>query len=162
MEEELNFIASHFYMFGASDLERLKGRGVGVLERILSSPNLVLKDEDSLVEFIASLGEECSFLYHYVEFQFLTAKGIEQFLSSFSLEDIDSFLWQSICRRLRREVPNVGLKNKRFREQGVPNIEGGAMTNVLLAVPDWKKDKDDTAKSLWLCEEPLSLDVGPF
>jgi hypothetical protein len=132
IDEELNFIASHFYMFNSRELERLKNNKIEVLERILSSENLLLKDEDSLVEFISSLGEEYSELYDYVEFEFLSVKGIETFLSCFSLESIDSILWESIFRRLRYEVCNCKSWNKRFTSKDVfPYIIGNEFDGII-------------------------------
>jgi hypothetical protein len=107
-EKELKFVASHFHEFDLSDFESIGKFRVEILEGILGHENLLLKNEDSLIEFIVSLGKEFSSLYKYVEFSYLTTRGIEWFLQFFSLEDIDAGSWASICRRLRRETPLRG------------------------------------------------------
>jgi hypothetical protein len=114
-ENELKFFASNFYQFESRELERFKEFRIELLEAILSSENLCLKNEDSLIGFISSLGEEFSSLYNYIEFRFLSSKGIEQFLSSsVSLENINSRGWESICRRLRLNLSDCNSDNKRF------------------------------------------------
>jgi hypothetical protein len=49
--DEIEFAARHFY---ALDIEGLKGIDVSILEKILSSPELCLRNEDSLVDFICN------------------------------------------------------------------------------------------------------------
>jgi hypothetical protein len=112
--EELKFIAAHFYEFDSSALEKLQE--FDILEQVISSDNLCLKDEDSLVEFISLLGEEYSNLFDYVECQFLSLKGIDKFLSKVSLEKVKGRVWESICRRLRCEISNRNLVGKRFSD----------------------------------------------
>jgi hypothetical protein len=107
----VKFIASHFYKLDSSELKRLE---VESLKEILSSEDLCLRSEDDLVEFISSLGESFSSLYDYVELKYLSPKGVENFLSSFSLENINARCWESICGRLRMNICNVDLRNKRF------------------------------------------------
>jgi hypothetical protein len=84
VNDEVDSIASHFCKVTSSQLEELKKFDVEILERILNSKYLCLNDEDSLVEFISSLGEEYKSLYDYVELRFLTSNGIERFLQLFS------------------------------------------------------------------------------
>jgi hypothetical protein len=115
-ENEAKFIASHFHEFTPRDLIKLKEIDVDVLERILASRDLCLKDEDSLVEFISFLGKQYSKLCHCIEFRFLSSKGVDKFLSSFSFEEADICVWQSICRRLRCEICDWNLRDVRFIE----------------------------------------------
>jgi hypothetical protein len=114
VNDEVNFIASYFWKLTSSQWEELKKFDVEILERILSSKSLYLKDEDSLVEFISSLGEEYKRLYDYVELQFLTSTGIKHFLRSFSLENIDCRIWESLSRRLQCELSKCKLNGPRF------------------------------------------------
>jgi hypothetical protein len=133
-DAELEFIASHFYMFDSSELEQLKSFGVNLLESILSSENLLLKDEDSLVDFISSLGGEFSTLYNYVHCRFLTLTGINKFISSISSEEINSCIWGSVCRRLQYEVCDWNLHDKRFAEMRIGEafpFEGNEWDGIL-------------------------------
>jgi hypothetical protein len=133
-EDELEFIASHFYEIESCELEKLKELSADILELVLSSGNLCLNDEDSLVEFISSLGSEGSHLYPYVECRFLSLKGIDTFLSCVSFGEVNSSIWESICRRLRCEVENRDLNVKRFRSGSVAVFryhEGGEFEGIL-------------------------------
>jgi hypothetical protein len=116
IEKEVRFIASHFCELGESELERLKDFDVDILELILTSPNLCLMDEDTLLEFIISLGEEYSTLYGCVECQFLTLSGMNKFIGQISCEkEINFRVWNSICGRLQCEVSNQNIGGKRFK-----------------------------------------------
>jgi hypothetical protein len=133
-EEEIKFIASNFYKFDSLHLETFKKFKVEILERILNSANLCLKNEDSLVEFISSLSEEFSTLYDYVEVRFLSPEGIDLFLSSVSLENINICCWESICDRLRCKILNRYLEGKRFIKSEIisfSNIEGSEWNGIL-------------------------------
>jgi hypothetical protein len=130
-EEEVEFIASHFHEFDSCELDKLKELDVGVLEHILGSDNLCLEDEDSLVEFISSLGEEYSNLYNFVECRFLSVEGIDKFLSLNSFEQVNFCVWESICRRLRLEIVDQNLSEKRFRYKNFPYHEGGEFDGIL-------------------------------
>jgi hypothetical protein len=118
IHEELEFIACSFHEFDSDYFEKLRALDLETLERILSSENLCLNDEDTLVEFISSLGQEYSSLYNCVECQYLTRSGIEMLLSFLSLEQINYAGWDSICRRLRIEVPRTNVLGKRFKGGG--------------------------------------------
>jgi hypothetical protein len=111
IEEEIAFIASHFY---GIDKEELKDLRQETIESIVSHEELCLSDEESLVEFISSLGEECRSLYGYVECCFLSLPGIETFLERIDETGIDQRLWISICRRLRCELSKQSLSDVRF------------------------------------------------
>jgi hypothetical protein len=63
LEEEIVFAASHFYEV---EFEELKDLDICLLERILSSPSLRLKDEDSLLEFICKLDWDRRILVRHV------------------------------------------------------------------------------------------------
>jgi hypothetical protein len=114
IEEEMKFIAKHFYEVDKAELKRLKKE---TLEAILSDEDLCLEDEESLVEFIASLGEEYSTLYEYVECRFLSLEGIERFLEGIDEKSINGGVWGSICRRLRCGASDQGPYGFRFRDK---------------------------------------------
>jgi hypothetical protein len=111
IEEELAFIASHFHEL---DTEELKELNTEIIESIVSHEDLCLRDEESLLEFISSLGEEYSFLYRYIECRFLSLEGIKNFISILDETNIDEGLWSSICRRLCCEVCDQKLSKPRF------------------------------------------------
>jgi hypothetical protein len=134
IEEEVEFIACHFYEFESRELDKLKELNIDVLERIFGCDNLCLEDEESLVEFISSLGEEYSSLYGFIECRFLSVEGIDKFLSLISFEELDLRLWESICRRLRLEILDRNHGDKRFREKNYESFEyenGGEFDGIL-------------------------------
>jgi hypothetical protein len=110
-EKEVEFIASHFYEINTNKLKDLNPE---TIESILSHERLCLSSEDSLLEFIRSLGNEYSFLYGYVDCCFLTVEGIETFLALVEELGIDGRIWNSICRGLRSEVSSRTLLTNRF------------------------------------------------
>jgi hypothetical protein len=137
--DEIDFIASHFHMFDSSGLESLKSVNVSTIESILSSQNLLLEDEDSLVEFISSLGEEFSTLYNYVECRFLTLNGINKLIKLISkeFEGLNCCVWDSICRRLQCEICNWNLDDERFSKHEftsfpfVSDVKGGEWNGII-------------------------------
>jgi hypothetical protein len=128
VEEELKFIASHFYGIEKDELKELK---INLLEEVLSQSDLCLVDEDSFLDFILSLGEEYSTLLGYVECRFLSVSGIEKFLSSVSGENVGSGIWNSICRRLQCEIVARNVKCSRFHFEEFEFSEGGAFSGIL-------------------------------
>jgi hypothetical protein len=113
VEEELKFVASHFYEIDENELKDLK---IDLLEAIVSHSDLRLSDEDSFLNFIWSLGEEYSAFLGYVECRFLSVSGIDKFVCKVSEEniDIDSRIWNSICRRLQCEIVDREVNCNRF------------------------------------------------
>jgi hypothetical protein len=101
VSEEISFIASHFHEFNSSDLRELSYE---VLDVILSDDHLRLLDEDSLVSVVSELGREYFGLFRHIEFLFLSVGGVEHLLSLISVDDLNSELWSSLCRRLVRPI----------------------------------------------------------
>jgi hypothetical protein len=123
-EDEVEFIASHFYVLDDSELARLSNCNVestvDLLERILSSRCLRLQSGTVCRTKTVWLN-----LFHRVEenirifmimwiADFLTSSGISQFLASISIEDVNTNIWESVCGRLRCELPNSNLHDNRF------------------------------------------------
>jgi hypothetical protein len=79
IEEEVSFVASHFYGIDSTKLRLLKA---GTIESIVSHGRLCLHSEEDLLEFLLSLGKKYSFLYRYIESRFLSMEGIEGFLEA--------------------------------------------------------------------------------
>jgi hypothetical protein len=98
---ESEFAASHFYEFSVSDCRNL---GFPVLYSILSSPNLILHNEDSLIEMIREISKDESYfnLLEFVRFEFLSLgemqSAIEWISNSFELFTFP--IWKSLSKRL--------------------------------------------------------------
>jgi hypothetical protein len=133
-EGELEFVASHFYEFDSSRLELLKEFKVDILERILTSKCLRLKDEDSLLDFISVMGDQSSTLANCVECQFLSISGMERLLSLIRFDEIGWCVWESICRRLRCKHEDPILDKKRINEHlfECPYHEGREFDGILV------------------------------
>lgn len=98
INEEIDFIASHFIDFGDKDLIRL---GPSLLLYILSSShNLQIHSEEWLLTIIKRLiltgGDSFKCLYACVNYGNLSQDEFEQFLDDIDLEDIDEPLWNSL------------------------------------------------------------------
>lgn len=82
------------------------------LEEIFSSKKLQIDSEDTLFEYITSLGSEFFYLYDYVEIQFLSVENVERLI--FNIENYEvplhNLLWSSICRRLLLDVSKINDK----------------------------------------------------
>jgi hypothetical protein len=111
IEEELTFIAKHFYELDLSKLTTLSHETVEV---IVSHNDLCLEDEESLLKFLSGLGSEYSNLYGYVECRYLSLSGIEEFLCEIDETAMDQRVWGSICRRLRCELSDRKRSEPRF------------------------------------------------
>lgn len=102
VKEIISFISSHFYELNEEEIRFL---GKDIIEMIISNEELKIKDEDSLLEMILKLYEEdqtYSDLIGQVIFSNLSAESVEKFVNTFSIYDITSEIWSSICNRLLR------------------------------------------------------------
>lgn len=83
MQEEIDFISSHF---SEIDQEKLKNLGVSHIESVISNPKLLLENEDSLFQFIASLYSEnssLSYLFENVDFLNISDDCVKHFYEIF-------------------------------------------------------------------------------
>jgi hypothetical protein len=101
---ESEFAASHFYEFSDSDCQNL---GFPILYSILSSPNLILHNEDSLIEMIQTIylrsNDESYFnLLEFVRFEFLSPRWMETVIEwiSNSFERLTFQIWGNLSKRL--------------------------------------------------------------
>ncbi|EAY16157.1 hypothetical protein TVAG_465450 [Trichomonas vaginalis G3] len=81
--ECINFISSHFYEINTDQLKSIsKKHGIDIFQKIFSNQELVVKDEDSLANFIISLLQESTDFYTLVEnihFELCSEKTINDF-----------------------------------------------------------------------------------
>lgn len=107
LNREIEFISSHFFEFCSSNKEDLKNLNINVLYEILSSPNLRLNDEDDLLELLNEFCREdrkFSILYETVYFANVSTMNMKEFLSIFSIEDLNVGVWNRLCSRLESEI----------------------------------------------------------
>ena len=104
IKKVISFISSHFYEFKEEDLKHLR---IGILEEVLSNDDLKISDENSLFELVLKLYEDdhsYSILFSKIIFSNLSQESIEKFIRVFSIDDLDSEIWHSICERLLKET----------------------------------------------------------
>jgi hypothetical protein len=146
IDNEIDFAASHFCEL---DLEDLKVLDVSIVERIVSSPQLRLKDEESLLDFIREFDCDRRILLRHVRSEYLRGDSMSEFLEFLSPSTLDPLIWSSLCCRLLlpvshpKETPsaahsrfadaNVALASTRHRPNAVeiPMREGSALEGII-------------------------------
>jgi hypothetical protein len=112
-EAEVHFAASHFCEL---DFEDMKDLDLSILERIVSSPDLHVKDEDSLLEIISKIDGGVPVLLRHVCTEFLTRDSMSVFLDWVSPSALDPVIWSALCRRflLREWANSADFARSRF------------------------------------------------
>jgi hypothetical protein len=128
VDEEIDFAASRF---SEIDFEDLKGLDVSVLERILKSESLHLKDEDSLLDFIFSLeSEDGILLLRCLRSEYLSPEGMERLLARCGDPNVDRLIFDSVQERLRLPVSPKGLES-RFVGVEIPWKGPGSLDGII-------------------------------
>lgn len=99
-DEIIEFAASHFEELDKKEMKKLS---IEIIEKVLNSEKLKLKDEDSLLKFILSLYEKdksYSVLFDYIAFSNVREETFDNFLREIQLEFINDGIWRSICNRI--------------------------------------------------------------
>lgn len=140
IDQEVEYIASHFNELPANQLEKLD---FDTLECILMSPQLMINSEDELFQFICQLikckGNEFVTLLVYLNYENLSQSEMEIFVNSIPFEFMNAGIWESITKRLvlkvvkdisrSNEQPSLPTKKivqdieEEFQYRGIP-LEG--------------------------------------
>lgn len=112
VEYACDTISSNFYSIIEEKekfMSLLKELRKSEIEMIFQSKKLLIKNEDSLFDFINEMGSKYLFLYDYVEIQFLSVEKIERLIECVSNYEVSlhPLLWSSICRRLMIDVSGI-------------------------------------------------------
>ena len=107
IQEEIDFLTTHF---SEIDQEKLKNLRNSVIESVISNPQLLLENEDSLFQFIISLYLENSslaYLFEHVDFLNISQDSINEFYEQFDFNDINHSIWSSLSKRskMTEKVP---------------------------------------------------------
>lgn len=100
IQELFQYIASHFYEISQEEIKTLD---IDIIEQIISNRSLKLEEEDSLLQFILEMYEndvKYSKLFEYVVFSNVKEETLKTFVQTFSIDDLNSNIWLSICQRL--------------------------------------------------------------
>jgi hypothetical protein len=121
------FLALNF--FRVDNWEESTAEDLGA---ILCCSSLRLLTEDGLVRVIAALPPTPSraALLWEVECEYLTEGGIADYLSMVSLLNLNEYHWQSICRRLSRDIRPV-LPGSRFISKFIEHRPGADFEGIL-------------------------------
>jgi hypothetical protein len=113
VDAEIDFIASHFFEI---DLIWLRELNLDILERIVSSTNLCISDEDSLLGFILTVDWERGILVRYLKIEYLSSESVVLLFDSLTVDPLDSMIWSSLCDRLILPLSHSG-------RPGPPSVE---------------------------------------
>lgn len=123
IEEEIEFISKNFIEIEQNQQSSLLNLPKELLSSILSNPNLVIESEDKLLNFINELylkSNEYSILYEYILFANVQSSSINDFLTVFDFNDLNSSSWHSISNRLKQKVNQTesfqNSKRYKFKE----------------------------------------------
>jgi hypothetical protein len=97
IDEAITFAASHLYEL---DFEEIALLDLSLIESIVSSPALRLKDENSLLELIRMVDCDGPILHRYLCSEYLTGEHMTAFLDFLSCSDLDPLIWSSVSGRL--------------------------------------------------------------
>jgi hypothetical protein len=116
-------IASTFWEFSTSDLATLKA---GILNSILSHPQLTMASEDFLFELISQHVESSEVSYFdllsFVQLEFLSKANAQQYFD-LVCDNFDKFNlthWKSLQSRITGDSDSKALKNRHFCGQSFP------------------------------------------
>jgi hypothetical protein len=128
-KEEQELLASNFFKICLSDWANSTAEDLCLIVR---RPSLRLLSEDSLVRVISGFCASSSRteLLGEVECEFLSQRGIDEYLNLISVSDIDESHWTSICRRLRRYV-RPDLSGNRFVRKVLEHRGGADFDGIL-------------------------------
>lgn len=116
--EVLNgFIAKHFHKLLETSHEKLSTLRYETLESILSSKQLVIRNEDQLLDFINELyrdNKSYATLYDHVIFSNASQQSIQNFISQFDIDDITTSIWHQLCARLEQKCNIDNLISGRY------------------------------------------------
>lgn len=118
IEKLISFASSHFSEISK---DKLKNLNESVIESIIKSDKIKLEDEDELLLFILDLYEKdkkYSNLFEYIQFKNAKKETIEKFIQKFSIDDINTGIWRSICKQLNQLFETNGT-SERYKEKGI-------------------------------------------
>ncbi|KAK8842759.1 hypothetical protein M9Y10_025623 [Tritrichomonas musculus] len=118
INSEIDFVSTHFYEL---DIEKVKKIDSTILEEIIKSDKLMLKDEDILIRMIIDLyskDHKLAYFFKYVNFLNVSNEELQHFSRIFDLTDIDGQIWSSIIERtLKSNVFDNVLKNEKKNQR---------------------------------------------
>ena len=107
LNDEANFISSHFAEFDENQIKRILMLSSETIEWIINNKNLYLDSEDHLLHFINELylqNKENAHLYEHVYFINVSLHMMKEFISIINFDDLTHRTWISLSQRLLIET----------------------------------------------------------
>ncbi|EAY01909.1 ankyrin repeat protein, putative [Trichomonas vaginalis G3] len=144
MTECCEFISSHFYEIEENQLKTItKGYASDILERIISSAKLLIKNEDSLADFIISIAQENEkffSLIEYIHFEFCNEKVINKLLQ---ISNENNYI--NIIKSLHDSLLRSKNQNRNYSRFKVPD-------EIITKIDELKKSGSEEANLNFLDE----------
>lgn len=130
LQEEIDFLSSHFFELTENDEEMLNLLSLETLGVVLGNSKLKLRDEDQLISIINELYSKDSkyaTLYSYVYFSNVGENIIEEFVEIYNISDITQEIWASISQRLIQQIKislSEQINNNRYKGKNKHDKQG--------------------------------------
>lgn len=117
IDQEVNFIASHFYELSEAQKKELFELNELTITKIVSNSNLKLTNEDEILKFINNLYEndtKYENLYENVIFSNVSSSAMIEFIELVQFDDMSFGTWLSLSLRLKEEIKSMQEKPNRY------------------------------------------------
>ncbi|OHS95125.1 hypothetical protein TRFO_38643 [Tritrichomonas foetus] len=136
VDEDVEFIANHFYQFEenlSSDLD------VDSLSIILSHPSLQIPNEEWLFNLIMNNIQRNPLfisLLEFVEFRNLSTESMFHFAQQIPFEELNISIWKSICKRLSCEIVNSSFESRSASLLSFEYTDGNPLKGIISFLND--------------------------
>jgi hypothetical protein len=112
-QDNIEYYASHFYLYAAAELRCLDKN---TLHDLLSSRSLGIESEDALLRLLIELGSDYFEFWSYIEVVFLSDEGLSLFVDNFDYSRLTKEVWCKILSRLTG-ICDEDIRHRRFVDQ---------------------------------------------
>lgn len=138
LQKEINFASRHLYEILNDQKDELRKLSFTTLEQIINNSNIRIESEDQLITFLNHLchntrKKEFYELYQYIEFCNVSELKIDEFLSTFDLNCINTSIWRSLSQRLRNKIvknEEFTFENNRYSDKIFPVKNGNEFDGI--------------------------------
>ena len=107
IQELIEYASEHFETIPK---EEMKALDIEIIELIIQNERLKIEEEDSLMKFVLELyskDRKYGVLFEYILFNNVKEETLEEFVNEFELEDLNSKIWEVICKRLLSKTERI-------------------------------------------------------
>ncbi|EAY19771.1 hypothetical protein TVAG_178150 [Trichomonas vaginalis G3] len=114
--DEVDYAAKNISFLPRSELLDLD---LDLIDQILSSPNLLIENEDWLAELIFDIcksneNQNAAFLFHNINFEYLSTSGVTRFLKVVNHKNLTGPVWSALTQRLTHDIVQSTIDVKRY------------------------------------------------